>query len=460
MWINQADPKEEATLSNMVLIDGSGWQANLNIDVNGKKISGNIPYALTSDLDANGNTTTGGEVNRVYLDYTISPRAFLLAADTKGNPIVTNTNPKPTANVDSNSIPVSGQNKNVRFTNYDDITDIRKYTGAYLLISRDGDVYVYQNGNKVAGVTSNQLAATNEDGKKVYNVFNVDLTVNEPNTGAEFSSFALNGYTGTIDQEKDTITVTLPFGTEYTYLTPSYSVSEGATVYVDDPEWLNVPMFSGKYQVNFTAPRQFTVISESENVTTTYTVNVVVSDEFSDVKPGDWFYNNVMDAVANGYMAGEGQGIFNPMGKSTRAVFASTIANALGYKAPEDPSTVTTRFKDVPSTHWGAGAIAFCVENEIIGGYDDGTFRPDQAITRQEAAAILNNAFGLTASTDVSKFTDANRIASWATAHVAAVANAELMNGDVDGAFRPTSTLTRAELASIMMNAKNHGYID
>ena len=464
VWINQADPKEEATLSNMVLIDGSGWQANLNIDVDGKKISGNIPYALTSDLDADGNPVNRNDVNPIYLDYTISPRAFLLAADTKGNPIVTNKNPKPTANVDDKTkIPVSGQTKDVRFANindYDKFSDYYNAHKAYLLISRDGDVYVYQDGNKVADVTSNQLAATNEDGKKVYNVFNVDLRVNEPNTGAEFSSFALNGYTGTIDQEKDTITVTLPFGTEYTYLTPTYNVSEGATVYVDDPELYDTALFSGKYQVNFTAPRHFTVISESENVTTTYTVNVVVSDEFSDVKPGDWFYNNVMDAVANGYMAGEGNGIFNPMGKSTRAVFACTIANALGYEAPEDTTTVTTRFKDVPSTHWGAGAIAFCVENEIIGGYDDGTFRPDQAITRQEAAAILNNAFDLTASTDVSKFTDANRIASWATAHVAAVANAELMNGDVDGAFRPTSTLTRAELASIMMNAKNHGYID
>ena len=365
--------------------------------------------------------------------------------------------------MDTYSIPVSGQNKDVRFANindYDEFDDYYDAHKAYLLISRDGDVYVYQDGNKVAGVTSNQLAATNEDGKKVYNVFNVDLRVNEPNTGAEFSSFALNGYTGTIDQEKDTITVTLPFGTEYTYLTPTYNVSEGAAVYVDDPDLYDTPLFSGKYQVNFTAPRHFTVISESENVTTTYTVNVVVSDEFSDVKPDDWFYNNVMDAVANGYMTGEGNGIFNPMGKTTRAAFACTIANALGYEAPEDPTTVTTRFKDVPSTHWGAGAIAFCVENEIIGGYDDGTFRPDQAITRQEAAAILNNAFGLTASTDVSKFTDANRIASWATAHVAAVANAELMNGDVDGAFRPTSNLNRAELASIMMNAKNHGYID
>ena len=463
VWINQADPKEEATLFNMVLIDGSGWEANLSVDVSGKKISGNIPYALTTDLKADGTPVNPNDVNPIYLDYTISPRAFLLAADTTGNPIVTAGNPKPTANVDTNSIPVSGQDKNVRFANindYDKFSDYYNDHKAYLLISRDGDVYVYRDGNKVAGVTSNQLAATNEDGKKVYNVFNVDLTVNEPNTGAEFSSFALNGYTGTIDQEKDTITVTLPFGTEYTYLTPTYNVSEGATVYVDDPDLYDTALFSGKYQVNFTAPRHFTVISESENVTTTYTVNVVVSDEFSDVKPEDWFYNNVMDAVANGYMNGEGNGIFNPMGKSTRAAFACTIANALGYEAPEDTTTVTTRFKDVPSTHWGAGAIAFCVENEIIGGYDDGTFRPNQAITRQEAAAILNNAFGLTASTDVSKFTDANRIASWATAHVAAVANAELMNGDVDGAFRPTSNLNRAELASIMMNAKNHGYID
>ena len=52
------------------------------------------------------------------------------------------------------------------------------------------------------------------------------------------------------------------------------------------------------------------------------------------------------------------------------------------------------------------------------------------------------------------------KIASWATAHVGAVANAELMNGDVAGTFRPTGTLTRAELASILMNANIHGFID
>mgnify|MGYP002801852350 FL=1 len=167
-----------------------------------------------------------------------------------------------------------------------------------------------------------------------------------------------------------------------------------------------------------------------------------------------------MNAVANGYMSGLGDGTFGPMKTATRAQFATALACAMGYEAPEDPSTIETPFIDVDANDWYAGAVNFCYDEGIISGYEDTTFRPDQTITRQEAAAMLNNAFGLEASTDVSQFTDAGRIASWATAHVGAVANAELMNGDVAGTFRPTGTLTRAELASILMNANIHGFID
>ena len=189
-------------------------------------------------------------------------------------------------------------------------------------------------------------------------------------------------------------------------------------------------------------------------------MNVKVSDQFTDVNPGDWFYDNVMNAVANGYMSGLGDGTFGPMKTATRAQFATALACAMGYEAPEDPSTIETPFIDVDANDWYAGAVNFCYDEGIISGYEDTTFRPDQTITRQEAAAMLNNAFGLEASTDVSKFTDAGKIASWATAHVGAVANAELMNGDAAGTFRPTGTLTRAELASILMNANIHGFID
>ena len=98
----------------------------------------------------------------------------------------------------------------------------------------------------------------------------------------------------------------------------------------------------------------------------------------------------------------------------------------------------------------------------IITGYEDGTFQPEKVITRQEAAAILNNAFELAEKYGISteKFPDNGVIADWAADHVYAAKAAGLMKGDADtGNFRPTSTITRAEAASIMMNAKNAGLI-
>ena len=251
--------------------------------------------------------------------------------------------------------------------------------------------------------------------------------------------------------------MTLPFGTEFTYLKPDYKQSQGATVTVDDPEVDE--LWPGETDVNFSTPRKFKVLAEDEVHYQIYTVTVKVSDQFRDVPADAWYYDNVMGAVANGYMTGNGDGTFNPMGKATRGQFACALANAMGYDSSVASET-ELRFTDVKDGDYYAGAITFCYDNGIISGYEDNTFRPKQTITRQEAAAMLNNAFDLEASSDVSMFTDAGKIASWATAHVGAVANAELMNGDAAGTFRPTGTLTRAELASIMMNALNHGFID
>ena len=107
-------------------------------------------------------------------------------------------------------------------------------------------------------------------------------------------------------------------------------------------------------------------------------------------------------------------------------------------------------------------SIAYCKAHNIISGYDDGTFKPDATITRQEAAAILNNAFELAEKTGISteKFPDDAKIAGWAKDHVYAAKAAGLMKGDAGtGLFRPTSTITRAEAASILMNANREGLI-
>ena len=95
----------------------------------------------------------------------------------------------------------------------------------------------------------------------------------------------------------------------------------------------------------------------------------------------------------------------------------------------------------------------------IISGYDDGTFQPEKTITRQEAASILKNAFNLTGNSG-EKFPDDSAIAGWAKENVYAVKHSGLMKGDADtGNFRPTSTIIRAEAASILMNANRAGLI-
>ena len=232
--------------------------------------------------------------------------------------------------------------------------------------------------------------------------------------------------------------------------------SIGATIRVNDRVG-GVELVSGVTSVNYTNPVKLYVTSESGNNTVEYTVTVNQGLHFSDIDPDDWFYNNVMDAANNGYVTGYPDGTFQPKKATTRAEFASMIANAMGYEADPDAASM---FPDVPDTYWGKAAINFCAQNGIINGYkEDGTFRPDQPITRQEAASILRNAFKLTESSSET-FPDDSAISGWAKESVYIVKASGLMKGDAGtGNFRPTDTIIRAEAASILMNAKYAGLI-
>ena len=391
-----------------------------------------------------------------------------------------------------NGIPVSGTLQNTAGRNYYDgmFIDIADYLAMYevdgeqnydlalqeyyndgnpfLIIDRDGTVYIYNNPTdggsiedieKNGALVDNMLMIANESGIN-YQKYTWKLDVNPANQGTEFSSFYFEEYPnrrGIIDNEKHTITVTLPYGSEYTYLTPNYTVSEGAVVTIDDPELMGKPVFPGYTDVNFSADRKITVIAENENDTAEYTVRVLVDERFSDVAPGAWYYDNVMDAAANEYVSGYEDGTFKPGNSVTRAEFASMIAKAMGY---DDSLAGETRFKDVAADQWYAGAITFCADNGIISGYDDGTFQPGKTISRQEVASILKNAFNLTGNTG-DLFPDDSAIAGWAKENVYAVKHSGLMKGyEEDGTFRPNGLMTRAEAASILMNANRAGLID
>ena len=274
---------------------------------------------------------------------------------------------------------------------------------------------------------------------------------------ADIETFSINGVSGQVDNsdsENRTITVNLPYGTPITGLVADFTTSPNAKVTLNTPDGVLVE--SGITSLNYTEGVLLYVTSESGENKNSYRVTVELGNHFSDIDENDWYYDNVMDAANNGYISGMGDGTFAPTQATTRAQFASMIANAMGYEADPD---VASMFPDVADDFWGKAAINFCAQNGIITGYDDGTFQPNKAITRQEAASILRNAFKLTESSSET-FPDDSAISGWAKESVYIVKASGLMKGDAGtGNFRPTDTIIRAEAASILMNAKYAGLI-
>ena len=316
----------------------------------------------------------------------------------------------------------------------------------------DGTVDLYQWSPDRAGtyqwraVTDNKLVSVAENGTSTL-TYTFRLTWNPANTTADLKSFSINGVNGTFNGNN--VSVYLPYGTDLKGLVPTFTTSEYATVHLDSKT--GDPVVSGKTSLNFSQTVRLVVVSEDDQKTNPYTVTVTLSDAFSDVPSTAWYYNNVMQAAANGIVNGRGDGTFDPSASVTRRDFAIMLTQMLGIS--NDGSAVSP-FIDVADDDYGVVAIAYCKEHGIISGYEeDGTFRPAATITRQEAASMITKAMGVSEKSS-EKYPDDSSIANWAKDAVYMAKAAGLMEGDAGtGNFRPTSTITRAEAASIMVNA-------
>ena len=104
--------------------------------------------------------------------------------------------------------------------------------------------------------------------------------------------------------------------------------------------------------------------------------------------------------------------------------------------------------------HWSKDYAAPLVERNIIVGYEDGSFAPDQPITRQEFAVILVRALGLTeqaaALTDTGNFADGQNIADWSKNSVALLSQMGILTGYDDGEFKPEKNINREEMAVLI----------
>ncbi|MFF2093039.1 carboxypeptidase regulatory-like domain-containing protein [Paenibacillus sp. NPDC058174] len=168
---------------------------------------------------------------------------------------------------------------------------------------------------------------------------------------------------------------------------------------------------------------------------------------FSDVKANSWSASAIELAAKIGFVSGYEDGTFQGDASVTRAEFASMLVKALGIESTGDAS-----FEDTQG-HWAASAINALKVNGIIGGYKDGSFKPNNEITRAEMVAILSKVLQLGEATGDSKFKDVT--GSWAEAQINQLAEAGIISGKSDGKFDPNATATRAESVVMILRLLN-----
>ncbi|MGI6618451.1 MAG: S-layer homology domain-containing protein [Bacillota bacterium] len=149
--------------------------------------------------------------------------------------------------------------------------------------------------------------------------------------------------------------------------------------------------------------------------------------------------------TARGIVKGYEDGTFGPDRFITRAEFAALLNRTFGF------TTVSPKeFPDVSDTAWYAEEVAKAAGAGYMEGYEDGSFRPDNNITRQEAALVFARIYNLEQIDESYDFSDFDSIPDWSRKAVVAVAKAGLMQGYPDGSFGPARNITRAETVSVL----------
>jgi len=156
------------------------------------------------------------------------------------------------------------------------------------------------------------------------------------------------------------------------------------------------------------------------------------------------------DAFMYNIIKGYPDGSFKPDNNITRAEFAVVLAKALGWAAKPGRHDFADA-AEIPD--WAEGYISAAVEKGVISGYEDNTFRANRPITRSEIAVIIVRALGLGDNIPESgtlSFDDAAEIPDWAVGYIAAAVNQGIIKGKPGNIFAPDDNATRAEAAALV----------
>ena len=174
---------------------------------------------------------------------------------------------------------------------------------------------------------------------------------------------------------------------------------------------------------------------------------------FTDVPPQFWAYNSITKMTKEGFMSGYKNGTFKPNDPLSREEAASLFSKMIG----EPPSIMlASSFTDITSDRWSSLAIESVARANIISGYGDKTYRPEQYMSRQEFAVVADKYLHYQGyrtedptALDNIHFSDQKFIAPWAQSSVRELALFGFINYSTTGLFNPEKYVTRSEAAEI-----------
>ena len=294
--------------------------------------------------------------------------------------------------------------------------------------------------NNVASKNNSSFDITVQTGAGADDVTTVTKPNTKPSTGGSSSSGSSNR----------TLTFNVNGGSELKKLTKA----KGTTIDLSD----YTPTRAGYTFAGWYSDKELTdkvtSIKLSEN-TTVYAKWTKNADEtvagFEDVKVGDWFAEEVQYVVDKGLMSGTSKTTFAPSATTTRGMIVAIL-----HRLEKEPAATASAFTDVKAGAYYEKAINWAAANDIVKGVTETTFAPDQAITREQMAAILYRyaqfkGYDMSKANKLDAYADAAQVSAYAVPAMQ-WANAEnLITGKSATVLDPKGNATRAEVSSILM---------
>lgn len=419
---------------------------------------------ISLELPVGFATAEGTGYKPVYVQHKGHEYTATVTKDTNNKLIATFTNPDGfsefTISKDPATVATIGQN---RYTTLQDAINAVKDNETIEIVGSSKTLTATVSGNKTFTVNanSNTVTLTAASGYTLTKDAAGKYTVSRQSSGGPGSSggsistpttYAVNvnaATNGAVAADKKTASK----GTTVTVTaSPSKGYVVDAVKVVDkDGKDVAVTGKDGKYV--------FTMPGSAVTVTGTFKAETPapVALPFTDVKSGNWFYDAVKYAYAQGLMTGTSATTFAPNGTMNRAMIVTVL-----YRLEKSPAvTGASKFTDVPAGQWYSDAVAWAAANKIVNGYDETTFGPMNAVTREQMAAILfryeqvKGLENVTLEENLNRFPDQNKISAYAIPALQWAVGQKIINGNADGTLDPTGTATRAQVAQIFTNLLN-----